>query len=586
MTSFTVKRFHRHGDSLFELGENDPRIDNWPVVYTLDDSREVYVGESLNVRGRFVQHLKSNQKKHLTSAVVVIDETFNKSAALDLESHLVRLFAGDGKFKVLNRNDGIVDADYYDRADYLNKFDEIFEHLRELGFFTRSIQEIENSDLFKLSPFKALNPNQEQTIKSYVGDLLKNLRDGAASESVIQGDPGTGKTIVGIYLLKLLKDLGASGATDETDDGSVFADPFVAEHRHRLDGFRMGLVIPQQALRKSIQRVFAKTPGLNASMVMSPFDVGDSEQRFDLLIVDETHRLNRRANQSSAAQNTRFARINEKLFGRDDSELTQLDWIVKLSDHQVFLLDAGQCVRPADLSGEILDALVDRAETGKRYYPLTSQMRVQAGGDYIEYVRAVFGDNPPSPTTFPDYDLRWFENLADMESALKEREKRFGLARMLAGYAWKWLSKKNPGTFDIELDGVRRKWNTTDKDWVQSASAAEEVGSIHTIQGYDLNYAGVIIGNDLRYDSAKRSFRVDEKSYFDKKGKENSPSFGIKNTPEDLLRYVINIYVVLLTRGIRGTFLYVCDPELRDYLRPYFDNAALKSAREMSRAGG
>ena len=98
----------------------------------------------------------------------------------------------------------------------------------------------------------------------------------------------------------------------------------------------------------------------------------------------------------------------------------------------------------------------------------------------------------------------------------------------------------------------------------------EEVGSIHTVQGYDLNYAGVIIGADLGFDPVTQKMVFNRENYHDKKGKENNPRLGIVYTDEDLLDYVKNIYRVLLTRGIRGTFVYVVDPYLREYLRPFF----------------
>lgn len=570
MTSFTISHYHRDRKRGFVIGREDPRLDNWPIVYVLEDAKQIYVGESLNVRNRLFQHLKSSEKQGLTEAHVVVDSTFNKSAALDLESNLVRLLAGDGKYKVLNRNVGIVDAEYFNREQYRNKFEQIFEKFRDFGIFTRSVREIENSDLFKLSPFKALNPEQEITVQRLIEDLVASLRSKAPSTSVIQGDPGTGKTVVGVYLMKLLKDLGEAKAYEETDGDSVFADPVIAENSGLFEGLRIGLVVPQQALRESIRRVFAKTPGLAKAMVLTPFDVGASEQRFDLLIVDETHRLNRRANQPSAQQNKRFAQINKQLFGANGAARTQLDWIIEQSDHQVFLLDAAQSVRPADLPPVVLNSLAAEAEAGGRFYPLSSQMRVRGDEDYVRYVRAIFSDDPPSPRAFSEYDLRWFEDLGQLESALAEQERRHGLARMIAGYAWKWVSKKNKSAYDIEIDGVRRRWNTTVKDWVQSEGAAGEVGSIHTTQGYDLNYAGVIIGSDLRYDTDAKRFFVDRTNYFDVKGKENSPSFDVTCTDEDLLQYVINIYVVLLTRGIRGTFVYVCDPGLRGYLRQFF----------------
>jgi hypothetical protein len=129
----------------------DKRITNWPVVYILDDDtittnssrasdrrknpkqeqrRKIYVGESLNVATRMRQHLASIERSHLTTLRVILDGTFNKSVCLDLESFLIEMLSGDGAFEVLNRNEGIVNADYYNRAFYQDRFDAIFDRLR------------------------------------------------------------------------------------------------------------------------------------------------------------------------------------------------------------------------------------------------------------------------------------------------------------------------------------------------------------------------------------------------------------------------------------------------------------------------
>ncbi len=167
---------------------------------------------------------------------------------------------------------------------------------------------------------------------------------------------------------------------------------------------------------------------------------------------------------------------------------------------------------------------------------------------------------------FGEYDLRFFDDLGEMERAIRDRNVEHGLARLVAGYAWDWKSKNDPAAFDIELDGVALRWNSTDKDWINSPQSIHEVGSIHTVQGYDLNYAGVIIGPDLRYDLASGELFVDRESYRDKKGKENNPLLGRVYTDDDLLQYIRNIYGVLLTRGMLGTYVYVCDPGLRVYV--------------------
>ncbi|GAA2224791.1 DUF2075 domain-containing protein [Herbiconiux moechotypicola] len=557
------------------------------MVYILDDDtgrgskasarRKIYVGESLNVAARMRQHLASIERSHLTNLRVILDETFNKSVCLDLESFLIEMLSGDGAFEVLNRNDGIVDADYYNRALYQDTFDAIFDRLKLDGVFTRTIPEIINSDLFKLSPFKSLTDDQASAVEGVVKSLFDDLRSNDRSTTVIQGDPGTGKTVVAIYLLKLLADIRASTPLDALDDDgdSLFSEFFTDEHRMLLRDLRIGFVVPQQSLRTSVQKVFRKTPGLNPSMVLTAFEVGESELDFDLLIVDETHRLNQRSNQPSAAQNIKFRDITAKLFGTDDVTKTQLDWIKAKSTHQIFLLDAAQSVRPHDLPTELLNQLVAETKSAAHHHPLLSQLRVRAGADYVGHIRRMLGAEPtsdgrPAASVVPDfgeYDFRMFDDVTEMRTEIERRDREVGLSRLVAGYAWEWTTKaKKPG-YDIEIGEFRMRWNSTQTDWIASPSSLDEVGSIHTVQGYDLNYAGVIIGPDLRFDIDTGRIIVDRASYFDKKGKEANKALGRKYSDDDLLWYIQNIYAVLLTRGIRGTYIYVCDPVLREHLR-------------------
>ncbi|MGW4929691.1 DNA/RNA helicase domain-containing protein [Agromyces sp. NPDC004153] len=567
MTNFRIEHFPFSKQAVRTWTEPDGRHANWPVVYALNNEGDIYVGETLNAVGRLRQHLDAASKQHLNAVRVVIDETFNKSVCLDLESYLIRLFAGDGQYKVVNRNEGITDADYYDRVRYRATFDQIFEQLRAAGMFTRDIPDIENSDLFKLSPFKALNQEQAVAMEGILEGLFEDLENGGRSTIVVQGDPGTGKTIVGVFLMKLLRDIQHSNPDDRPETDSLFSDFFTEGYAELLQDFRIGIVVPQQSLRKSIEKVFAKTPGLGKHLVMTPFDVGAAGAEFDLLVVDETHRLNQRANQPTGVLNKKFRENNIRLYGGDDLSKTQLDWIRSKSRHQVFLLDEAQSVRPADLPARILTPLVQEARRVGRHYPLSSQMRVAGGADYIDYMRRLLRAEANEPRRFPGYDLRMFDDLREMRDAIRGMDGEHGLSRLVAGYAWPWKSRKDPSKFDIELDGVQLRWNGTAVDWINSPGSIDEVGSIHTVQGYDLNYAGVIIGADIRLDASTGHVYVHRDSYQDTKGKENNPTLGIKYDDADLLQFVVNIYAVLLTRGMRGTFVYACDPDLRAYLQ-------------------
>lgn len=482
------------------------------------------------------------------------------------------MFSGDGTRDVLNVNAGITDADYYEREKYRKAFNSIFERLREQeNLFTRTLPEIINSDLFKLSPFKALNHDQAFAIEEILEGLFADLEIGASSASIVQGSPGTGKTVVAVYLIKLLHDIRDHRADEPLELDSIFSEFFTAGYAELLTNAKIAFVVPQQSLRNSVTRVFARTPGLSKTQVLSPFDVGESVDDFDLLIVDEAHRLNHRANQPSAHQNTRFANINKLLFEADNDSYTQLDWIREKSKHQILMLDTNQAVRPADLPDETTQALLLRARSDGRLHNLQSQMRVKAGQDYIGYVRSVLTDNPPPvPQLFDGYDLRFFTDLGAMHDAIKQRDQEFGLSRLVAGYAWPWRSKSRKTAFDIDIDGRSLRWNSTALDWISSSASVEEVGSIHTVQGYDLNYAGVIIGPDLKHRPDLGQLVFSRKDYYDTKGKENNKRLQITYSDDDLLQYVRNIYTVLLTRGILGTYIYVCDPALREYLSKYF----------------
>lgn len=585
--SFKIVRLDFSKEAVVDWKAEDEKHNDWPVVYVLDDGqpirrarsggqmKHIYVGETRNAAKRMHEHLRTPAKQHLLNIRVILHERFNKSVCWDLESYLIKMLAGDGAYQMLNRNDGIVNAQYFDRAVYREEFRRIFEILREDGIFTQSIAEIENSDLYKLSPFKSLTMDQADSVEAIVNDLLSDIARNNESSIVIQGDPGTGKTVVAIYLMKLLADMKAFDDFEDLDNDSRFASFFTAANYTILRSFRMAMVVPQQSLRHTVRAVFKKTRGLHENMVKSAFEIGEAEDDFDLLLIDETHRLSQRA---SLTNNAKFPAINARLWGADDLTKSQLDWIEKKSRHQIFLLDAEQSVRPADLPSTVLSNLVATARANGRHFQLQTQMRVRAGTDYVSYVRWFLHASPqrvpPVRLHLGEYDFRMFDSLTDMRNEIFQRDAEFGLARVVAGFAWPWPSKKKKDAFDINIEGLSLRWNVKDTDWISSPTSLQEVGSIHTVQGYDLNYVGVLIGLDLRFDQETKRLCIDRKTYSDRKGKEDNHIVGIKYSDDDLLRFITQIYGVLLTRGIRGTYVYACDPGLREYLRGFIPSSS------------
>ncbi|HEY4526860.1 MAG TPA: DNA/RNA helicase domain-containing protein [Candidatus Paceibacterota bacterium] len=505
---------------------------DWPVVYLLETSGEAYVGETTNFYNRSKQHYENSERKRLKRAHVITDEMYNKSATLDIEAFLIEHLAAEGSFLLQNKNDGLRNHNYYQRAEYQAKCETIWKEFLARGLVRKEVYEIENSDLFKYSPYKALTEEQYLFVKK----LVKDIENERAATYVVEGAPGTGKTILATYLMKYLKD------HDST--------------KH----LKIALIAPMSSLRGTIQQVFRATAGLKANMVIGPNAV--AKETYDLVIVDEAHRLKKRKNLGAAFK--AFDEVNKKL--GLPKEATQLDWILKNTKRQVLFYDQGQSVLPADIDD------TDLRDKGAHFYTLTKQMRVQAGEEYIHFIDAVLNQRRMAKPMFRDYELRLFGDVAEMHRAIKARNKEHGLSRMVAGFAWPWVTNPANGTppqdFDIDIDGYKLRWNSKTKDWVNSPNAENEVGCIHTVQGYGMNYVGVIIGPELYYDEKKRTIAVDRSKYCDRNG-----HAGVTD-PKELERYIVNIYKTLLTRGIKGTYVYVVDEKLRNLLNQRIDNTA------------
>lgn len=570
--NYTIKWRQFEDEAIQDMVQLDHRLINWPVVYVLSSDKEVYVGETLDYAKRMRQHLDNTQKQRLQLTHVILHDKFNKSACLDLESMLINLFTGDGQRKVLNANHGIVDADYYLRDHYRQIFDDIFNNLRYTHhLFSQSRSDIENSDLYKYSPFKQLNEEQETTVTSISEGIINRLKDHRTdhNEYIVEGGAGTGKTILAVYLMKLISDYTIGNSIDE--EGDPFSEHFFNNKNNAArQQVRIGLVIPQASLRDTLKKVFRSVEGLTQEMILSPFDIPkvrlDEGQRYDLLIVDEAHRLNKFAAQANGSLLKKYREYNQRLYKEDDLEgdqHNQLDWARDCSNNLVLLLDRAQAVRPADIATEDWEDAIGSARRNALHFPLTSQMRMRVSEiqRYKQLIDSIFGDRPITDEDVPDfgdYDFRIFTNFQDMHSTLNQRENEYGLSRVLAGYAWPWISKKDKtddAPYDIELDGISMRWNRTINSWAHSATAFQEVGSIHTIQGYDLNYAAVIIGPDVELDEAGK-YQVNRDRYYDRRGKVDNKLANEVTSPEQLRQLVANIYKVLLTRGIRGTYIY------------------------------
>ena len=526
--------------------ERDKVLD-WPMVYILANDREAYVGQTTSVATRINQHGANEEKQDFDTVNVIYHDEFNASVITDYEHRLIGLMHADGRYRLTNKNEGMTETSYFSKDEYSEMFESLWEELRSMELAEHSIADIEETEVFKYSPFKGLTVDQKVALDKIFAAIQGGLDN--AEPIVVEGMPGTGKTVLVVFLLKMLK------------DNPEFKD------------LNIRIVEPVTSLRKTLRKSLKNVGGLNPNDVIAPTDLvkpsmGYSQAKdkcFDILLVDEAHKLKRRVNLGTQFGN--YDRVTKELGLQRGA--SQMDWIISQAKLPVFFYDPLQSIGPACLGMDAMrSALGEALDTPIELY---SQMRVKGGKAYLDYIRGILDGENPSPMAFDKYDFVLHDTFADFVECFEKDYSEHDLTRMVAGYAWKWKSNpkkcKDPTVKDIVIDGIGLKWNCTYDNWVvkgaENPDVAHEVGCIHSIQGYDLSYAYVIVGDDLSYDLETGKLVANKDSYYDRNGYATASQV-------ELDQYIKNIYYVLLTRGIMGTHVYVTNRSMREYLASFF----------------
>ena len=513
---------------------------NYHYVYILENGRKAYIGETNDIIKRTRKHHEKSDPcyEHRFQRIhVITGRDIEETPAKHFEKLLIKLMEIDGKFEVTNESKG--ERTFYRRKNEFELgFDRLWPKLAAIGLVKhKHFQAILNKTEFKYSPFTSLTPSQIATLTSIVNaihtsDSQKQRDAERARPILIEGDAGSGKTVIASTLFHHLK-----------------TNP-------DFQGKTVGLVYSNPATRDELKSTFACVPGNFGQEIISPVDV--TKKHYDIVICDEAHRLRRNKNLGRYIMH--FRKGNARL-GFDDTH-DELDWLLTNSDCLVLLYDRKQIACPADIPYEALYQRLEIDDCGIRPVELQDQMRIRAGADYVPYIHAILQQRAAAPISFANYDFKLFSSFSDMVNALARKEEEMGLCRLCGGYAWKWIAKESPDTPDISIDGVHIWWNKQTGGWLRNPAAKHEMGSIYSLPGLDLNYAAVVIGPDLYYDASSGQIKVNRKRFYDNKVKRGS-------TDTELKDYVLNTYAVLLTRGIYGTYVYVCDDALREYLQDF-----------------
>lgn len=461
LEDFNIQTYDFNNKISTNITNQSEKLKDWPALYIIHDDKKAYIGETTNAIKRVEQHLKSEEKKKLKKIEIFSSNQFNKSATLDIEHFLIEHMLADGKFKLLNLNKGIQNHHYYQSEEYEKDFKHIWKKLKNEGLvYEENYKYLENEDIFKYSPYKELSREQYEVTDEILTELLEDMYNKQESTFYIKGGPGTGKSILAIYLMKRLNDMQRELIVQE-DDYISYHSVKLKEilDNNKKEKLKIGFVVPMQSFRKTIQQVFKRVNGLQVNMVISPFAVMKAEEQYDILIVDESHRLSKR--------NSTRSKEHKRYYEEDG---TQLDWIKKKSKYQIFFYDKGQKIRSADVGEDIVNGIDSNKKNYQ--YELTSQFRCLAGEDYIRYIRDIFSSYPPEKMinfNSDKYEFYLFNNVNDMVEAIKAkaRDKRYKLSRNLAGDAWQWHKGEN----DIKIGPYSYPWNTTNIDFINSKNA-------------------------------------------------------------------------------------------------------------------
>ena len=547
---------------------------NWPVVYILNGEKEAYVGETNNAYKRMGQHLENKKRSVMKNILLLLNDSFNKSATLDIENKLIQFMHADGKFELQNENAGqSVQHNYYQRGLYEQLFQDIWNELKRKKLASKTLYEIRNSEIFKYSPYKELTEDQFTCVESLLKLTGIALQESKSKKLVIQGGAGTGKTVLAVYFIKCLVDILNRNTNFEDLDEVLPEDSpilqsaqlvkVIQEHKQ----LKIAFVVPTPSFRETVKKIFKVTKGLKPSMVIGPNDIAKKD--YDIVIVDEAHRLQRRKDLVNYGA---YDSVCDSLGLPHDA--TQLDWInAKARPLTVIFYDAKQRVKTTDMLDENFNSFINNAEV----INLSTQLRIQGGNEYINFI-SKFLNNQNVIYESDKYDLFVFDNYGEMEEAIKKQNKKNeGLCRVVAGisypYSTKMRDKVAKKKLDVDVDGdgkYLRMWNLgfNDPTFITDEAHKDEIGCVYTCQGYDLNYVGVILGPDIYYNKETGKIDIHIDKCTDKKTK-------VKDDIEATKQNILHQYLVLLTRGIYGTYIYAVDKDLRDYL-----NKCIKTKKE------
>ncbi|TGE37675.1 DUF2075 domain-containing protein [Desulfosporosinus fructosivorans] len=385
------------------------------------------------------------------------------------------------------------------------------------------------SDMFDGNEVYTLLDEQKVAYENIITTATKATEK---STIIVNGGPGTGKSIVAMNaFVELLK-----------------------------QGKNLKFVAPNASFRAAMVEMLSNNKKHSKKRLGVLFSGSGSfynalEDEFDVFVVDEAHRLKQKGAYMYKGE-------------------SQVEDIVKASKVNVFFIDDNQRIRPEDVGtvGTIKEAAV-KFGSEVMEIKLEAQFRCAGAEGFLNWLDHNLGIEDTANFDGWDgdaFDFMIMDTPQKVLEKVKERNEVGFKARMLAGFAWPWTSEAEGNTNaevkDVELTehGFSMPWNSRSNQytWAFDAEKVNQIGCVHTSQGLEFDYVGVIVGNDLRYNPETMQIYASYGDYYDKTGKK-----GLKQKPEELTYLIKNIYKVLMTRGMKGCYIFCRDENLQAYLR-------------------
>ncbi len=533
----------------------------YPTVYIINDKKrennfEVYVGETADIRNRTRQHLNVDTKlkpfwedfssSSNSSMYVIGHEIFNKSLTLDIENRLMQYLLSVDNISRVHNSRTNQQNEYYTSE----KLDEIFSDIwgtlnkkNKILFPIESI--IKDSAIFKASPFHKLTQEQINAKEEILNKIKESIiLDEEGQLLIVEGEAGSGKTVLMSTLLYELKKYNLN--LDKDLDIHLLVN-----HNEHVTIYNQ--IATKLGITNKKKNIINKpTSFINSH---SP------DEKVDVVIVDEAHLLLTQGKQSYRGKN-------------------HLQDLLERAKVVVIVFDIKQILITEQIwDVEKLNNYIECAKNKNNHVTLKNQMRINSDEKTVKWIRNLVDNKKINdiPRDKKGYDIKIFDSPEEIESCIREKAQSTdsGISRMLATFDWQYNNNKSPENEDywrVKVGSWSMPWNYQLKvsrkqknlPWVEQDQTIDEIGSTFTIQGLDLNYAGVIIGPSVKYRNGEIVF--DEKSSANKKAtRRRTLEDGSKqHFSQMLLKNELN---VLLTRGVNGLYIYAVDEQLRETLK-------------------